>query len=63
MSKTSTVRARIEPELREVVVLYTRGRMTYKEIAKLQNVSISTVQRRYRSGLDKLKVLLDGEVE
>jgi len=59
----STALAGISSEMREVVVLYTRGRMTYKEIAKLQNVSIPTVQRRYRSGIDKLKVLLDGEVE
>ena len=55
--------ANLSNEIRVVVILYTRGRMTYKEIANLQNVSVPTVQRRYRSGLDQLRVLLNGEVE
>lgn len=55
--------AEISPEEREAVVLHTRGQMTYKEIADVQNVSIPTVQRRYHSGLDRLRVLLNGEVQ
>jgi len=55
--------ADISPEQREAVVLHTRGQMTYKEIADVQNVSIPTVQRRYHSGLDRLRVLLDSEVK
>lgn len=35
--------------------------MKFKEIAKLQNVSINTVQGRYRYGLTKLRTILDGE--
>jgi RNA polymerase sigma-70 factor (ECF subfamily) len=50
-------------EQREVVVLRTRGRMTFKAIAELREVSIKTVQSRYRYGLDKLKTLLNGQVE
>ena len=49
-------------EQREVVVLHTRGRMTFKAIAELRQVSIKTVQSRYRYGLDKLKALLNGQV-
>lgn len=49
-------------EQREVVVLRTRGRMTFKAIAELRQVSIKTVQSRYRYGLDKLKTLLNGQV-
>jgi RNA polymerase sigma-70 factor (ECF subfamily) len=49
-------------EQREVVVLHTRGRMTFKAIAELQQVSIKTIQSRYRYGLDKLKNLLNGQV-
>lgn len=60
--RLSNALAEIPPEQREVVVLKTRGRMTYKEIAYMQNVSIPTVQRRYQSGLDQLRVLLNGEV-
>ena len=50
-------------EQREVVVLHTRGRMTFKAIAELRQVSIKTVQSRYRYGLDKLKTLLNGQVK
>jgi len=50
-------------EQREVVVLHTRGRMTFKAIAKLQQVSVRTIHSRYRYGLDKLKTLLNGQVK
>ena len=50
-------------EQREVVVLRTRGRMTFKAIAELRQVSIKTVQSRYRYGLDKMKTLLNGQVK
>jgi RNA polymerase sigma-70 factor (ECF subfamily) len=50
-------------EQREVIILHARGRMKFKAIAKLQNVSIKTIQSRYRYGLDKLRVILDGQVK
>lgn len=63
VQRISNALAEITPEQREVVVLRTRGRMTYKEIAYMQNVSIPTVRRRYQSGLEKLRVLLNGEAD
>ena len=50
-------------EQREVVVLRTRGRMTFKTIAELRQVSVRTVHSRYRYGLDKLKKLLNGQLK
>ncbi len=50
-------------EQKEVVVLHARGRMKFKAIAKIQNVSIKTVQSRYRYGLDKLRIILDRQVK
>ena len=50
-------------EQREVVVLHTRGRMTFKAIAKLRQVSVRTVHSRYNYGLNKLKILLNGQVK
>jgi RNA polymerase sigma-70 factor (ECF subfamily) len=50
-------------EQREVVVLHIRGRMNFKAVAELQQVSIKTVQSRYRYGLNKLKTLLNGQVK
>ncbi|MHC4212562.1 MAG: RNA polymerase sigma factor [Planctomycetota bacterium] len=55
--------AELPPEQREVVVLHLQGEMTFREIMKLQGVSINTVQSRYRYGLDKLRSLLIEETE
>ena len=43
---------------REVIVLHLRGRLKFRRIAQLQNVSINTIQSRYRYALDKLRSLL-----
>jgi len=50
-------------EQREVILLHTKGEMKFRQIAKLQNVSIKTVQSRYRYGLDKLRSFLNSEME
>jgi len=49
-------------EQREVVTLYMQGDMTFRQIAKLQNASVNTVQGRYRYGLSKLQSLLNGKI-
>lgn len=49
-------------EQREVIILHLYSRMKFKAIAKSQGVSINTIQGRYRYGLDKLRSLLNGEV-
>ena len=50
-------------EQREVVVLHLIGDMKFRQIARLQDASIKTTQSRYRYGLDKLRPLLNSEVE
>jgi RNA polymerase sigma-70 factor (ECF subfamily) len=47
---------------REIIILHVHGGMKFNAIAKLQNISINTVQSRYRYGLEKLRSLLNGEV-
>jgi RNA polymerase sigma-70 factor (ECF subfamily) len=54
--------AQIPYEQREVVTLYMQGDMTFRQIAKLQNASVNTVQGRYRYGLSKLQTLLNGKM-
>ena len=49
-------------EQREVVILHLQGEMTFRQIAKLQDVSVNTAQGRYRYGLDKLRARLDSEM-
>ena len=48
---------------REVVTLRFEADLGFPEIAKIQAASINTVQGRYRYGMEKLRALLDGEVE
>jgi RNA polymerase sigma-70 factor (ECF subfamily) len=54
---------RLPFEQREIVVLHLCGGMTFRDIAELQAESIKTIQSRYRYGMEKLRSLLDGEVE
>lgn len=55
--------ALLPAEQREVIVLRLKGEMTFSRIAKLHGVSINTIQGRYRYGLNKLRAILNGEVE
>lgn len=50
-------------EQREVIILHLQSGMRFKAIADSQGVSINTIQSRYRYGLDKLRMLLNGTVE
>ena len=55
--------AELPIDQREAIVLRVKGEMKFREIARLQGVSVNTVQGRYRYGLNKLRSILNGEVE
>jgi len=55
--------AQLPYEQREVIILHLMSDMRFRAIAGTQGVSISTVQSRYRYGLNKLRTLLDSEVK
>ncbi|MHC4123635.1 MAG: RNA polymerase sigma factor [Planctomycetota bacterium] len=48
---------------REVLLLHLYSGLKFRTIAGLENESINTIQGRYRYGLDKLRSLLNSEVE
>lgn len=54
---------RLPYEQREAVILHVKGCMKFREIARLQGVSLSTTHGRYRYGMEKLRSLLNSEVE
>ena len=60
--RISRALAEIPYQQREVIILYLQGNVKFQEIARLQQVSIKTVQSRYRYGLDKLRSILHSEV-
>lgn len=55
--------AQLPHEQRQVIILRLKGEMKFREIAKLQGASVNTIQGRYRYGLNKLRSILNGEVE
>ncbi len=55
--------AELPEEQREVVLLRLKAGMKFRDIAKFQQISINTALSRYRYGLERLRSMLDGEVE
>lgn len=67
MSRESTAKldaamAELPDEQREIIVLHLQGRLPFREIARLGEISINTAMSRYRYGLDKLRSILNGEL-
>ena len=50
-------------EQREVITLRMEAKMTFRQIAGVQETSVSTVNARYRYGIEKLRSLLNSEVK
>ena len=49
--------SKIPYEQREVILLHLHHDMSFQEIASVQDISINTVQSRYRYGLEKLDLI------
>lgn len=63
LRRWSSTMAQLPYEQREVVILHLRAGMKFRQIAQSQGVSVNTVKGRYRYGLDKLRSILNGEME
>jgi RNA polymerase sigma-70 factor (ECF subfamily) len=63
LDQLSSVVAQLPYEQREVILLHFQAGMTFKTIAKSLAISVNTAKSRYRYGLDKLRLLLNDEVE
>ncbi|HNS23071.1 MAG TPA: sigma-70 family RNA polymerase sigma factor [Sedimentisphaerales bacterium] len=55
--------AELPDEQREVVLLHLHGGVRFRKIARMQGVSAKTAWSRYRYGLDRLRSMLNGQVE
>ena len=62
LERLSCAMARLPYEQREVITLRMEAQMTFRQIARLQKTSISTVNGRYMYGIEKLRSLLNSEV-
>lgn len=63
LHKLNNALSQLSYEQREVVSLHLQGGMRFRAIAEMQDVSINTVQSRYRYGLDRLRSILDSEAK
>ena len=48
---------------RETVILHCCNGLRFSQIAGLQNISVNTAKSRYRYGLNKLRIILNSELE
>ena len=60
--QVETALSKLPYQQREIITLHLYSKMKFGEIARLQGVSINTIQSRYRYGLEKLKSQLNGKV-
>ncbi len=63
LSRLSSALARLPYEQKEVLLMRSYSDLKFRTIAKSLGVSINTAQGRYRYALQKLRSMLDGEVE
>ncbi len=63
LQRLSSILAKLPDEQREVIVLRIYGQMRFGIIAKSLNISVNTAKGRYRYGIDKLRSILDSEVQ
>jgi RNA polymerase sigma-70 factor (ECF subfamily) len=54
--------ARLPEEQREVIALHLNGQLKLREIARLQEVPLTTVRGRYRHGIEQLRSILNGRL-
>jgi RNA polymerase sigma-70 factor (ECF subfamily) len=62
LQQLSHAMAQLPYEQKEVVMLHLHGGLMFKQIAKSQQISINTVQSRYRYALEKLRSVMNGEI-
>lgn len=61
--KLDVALAALPDEQRQILVLHLQSKLPFREIARLQEISINTAMSRYRYALDKMRSALDGEFE
>ncbi len=61
LGRLSEAMAELPFEQREAVMMHLQGSMTFGAIAKARQISPNTAKSRYRYGIDRLRLLLNGE--
>ncbi|MFC1792912.1 RNA polymerase sigma factor [Planctomycetota bacterium] len=62
LQQLSNAMAQLPYDQRELIMLHFQAGMTFRTIGRSLGISANTAKSRYRYGLDKLRSILDGEV-
>jgi len=62
LQQLSSALAKLPYDQRETIILHLLSGMKFRQIARSQDLSVNTIQSRYRYGLKKLRTLLNNEV-
>ena len=63
LKRWSEIMGQLPYEQWEAVILHLRAGMKFRQIPRLQGISVNTIKGRYRYGLDKLRTILNGEMK
>ncbi len=63
LQQLSSALAQLPYEQREVIVLRMRGQMRFAALAKSLGISVNTAKGRYRYGIQKLRSILNSEIQ
>jgi len=63
LQQLSSALARLPYEQREVIALHIYGQMRFRAIAKSLGISVNTAKGRFRYGINKMRSILNSEVE
>ena len=63
LQQLSSALGKLSPEQREVIALHIYSQMRFRAIAQSSGISVNTVKGRFRYGINKLRSVLDSEVE
>ncbi|MHC4637100.1 MAG: RNA polymerase sigma factor [Planctomycetota bacterium] len=63
LQQLSSALGKLPHEQREVIALRIYGQMRFRAIAKSLGISVNTVKGRFRYGINKLRSVLNSEVE
>lgn len=59
MQRISFALDQLPDDQKEVIILHLQSGLKFNQIAKSQNISINTIQSRYRYGIEKLRSILN----
>lgn len=62
LQQLNTAISQLPYDQREVIMLHFQAGLTFHAIAEQQGISVNTIKSRYKYGIEKLRVILDGEL-